>query len=120
MTAHAASLLNAIVLIVCSAWAYLTAETASLTILIPAAFGIALIACYPGVKVENKVIAHIAVLLTLVVLVALVMPLSGAIGRGDGLSILRVAAMMITCVLAMIFFIKSFIDARRSREAVKE
>ncbi|MEM9063596.1 MAG: hypothetical protein AAGD13_24315 [Pseudomonadota bacterium] len=115
MTAPIASLINAAVLIICSAWAYLTAETGSLTILIPAAFGVALLACNPGVKAENKVIAHIAVLLTLVVLVALIMPLRGAIGRGDGLSILRVVAMMATSAFAMVFFVKSFRDARRSR-----
>lgn len=115
MTAHFASLLNAIVLIGCSAWAFLTAEVGSLTMLIPAAFGIVLIACYPGVKVQNKVIAHIAVVLTLVVLLALITPLRGAIGRGDELSIFRVAAMMLTSLLALVAFVKSFIDARRSR-----
>lgn len=114
MTAHTASLINAVVLIGCSAWAYL-AGAGSMTALIPAGFGIALIACHPGVKVQNKVIAHVAVLLTLVVLIALVMPLRGAIGRGDGVGILRVVLMMATSVFAMVFFVKSFIDARKSR-----
>ena len=113
MTPHLASLINAVVLIGCSAWAYLGAS--SFPALIPAAFGIALLACYPGVKAENKVIAHIAVLLTLVVLVALVMPLRGAIARGDTLSLIRVAAMMATSAFAIVYFIKSFRDARRAR-----
>lgn len=115
MKAHTASLINALVLIGCSAWAYFIGGGASFTALIPAAFGFALIACYPGVKVENKVIAHIAVLLTLVVLVALVMPLLGAIERGDGAGMFRVVLMMATSVFAMVYFIKSFIDARRNR-----
>ena len=113
MTPHLASLINAVVLIGCSAWAYVGAS--SFTALIPAAFGVALLACYPGVKAENKVIAHIAVLLTLVVLVALVMPLRGAIARGDTLSLIRVAAMMATSAIAIVYFIKSFRDARRAR-----
>lgn len=115
MNAHTASLINAIVLIVMAAWGYLSSETPSLTALIPVAFGALLLACYPGVKAENKVIAHIAVLLTLIVLVALFMPLRGAIGRGDMLAIVRVAIMMASTAMAMVFFVKSFIEARRSR-----
>ena len=117
MTAHLASLINAFSLIGMSAWAYLGGSGASMTARIPAAFGVALIACYPGVKSQNKVIAHIAVLVTLVVLIALIMPLNGAIGRGDGMGILRVVIMMATSVLAIVFFVKSFIDDRRAREA---
>ncbi|MEM9735649.1 MAG: hypothetical protein AAF908_03470 [Pseudomonadota bacterium] len=115
MTAHLASLINAIALIALSAWAYIGGGGASFTALIPAAFGVGLILCYPGVKSENKVIAHIAVVLTLVVLIALIMPLSGAIGRGDGMSILRIGLMMATSAVAIVFFVKSFIDARRNR-----
>ena len=91
-----------------------------MTALIPAFFGIALILCYPGIKSHNKVIAHIAVVLTLVLLVALFMPLKGALGRGDSLAVTRVCLMILTTVIAMIFFVKSFIDARRSRETETE
>ncbi|MEM8791296.1 MAG: hypothetical protein AAGE80_06745 [Pseudomonadota bacterium] len=115
MTANTASLINAIVLIGLSVWAYLAGGGASFTALIPAGFGVALMICYPGVKVQNKVIAHIAVLLTLVVLIALIMPLRGAIGREDSLGILRIALMMATSAFALVFFVKSFIDARRGR-----
>ncbi|MEM6933294.1 MAG: hypothetical protein AAF526_06845 [Pseudomonadota bacterium] len=115
MTAHTASLINALTLIALSIWAYVAGGGASFTALIPAGFGLGLLLCYSGVKVENKVVAHIAVLLTLVVLIALVMPLTGAIGRGDGLGILRIALMMATSALAIVFFVKSFIDARRRR-----
>ncbi|MEL6545129.1 MAG: hypothetical protein AAFQ82_10925 [Myxococcota bacterium] len=117
MKAHVASLINAIVLIAMPAWAYLTSDSPSMTALIPAGFGLALLACFPGVKAENKVVAHIAVLLTLVVLLALFMPLRGAIGRGDMLAIVRVGAMLVTSVLGMVYFIKSFRDARKQREA---
>ncbi|MEM7527237.1 MAG: hypothetical protein AAF416_06115 [Pseudomonadota bacterium] len=115
MKAHTANLINAAVLIGVSVIAYFMSGGASITPLIPAGFGIALALCHGGVKVENKVIAHIAVVLTLVVLVALIMPLSGAIGRGDGAAILRIGLMMATSAMALVFFIKSFIDARRSR-----
>ena len=115
MKAHTASLLNALILIAFSAWAFLSSETGSLTILIPAIFGVALLACYPGVKSENKIVAHIALVLTLLILLALFMPLMNAISRGDPLAIVRVLTMLIATGIALVFFIKSFIDARRSR-----
>ncbi|MEM7441487.1 MAG: hypothetical protein AAF393_18015 [Pseudomonadota bacterium] len=117
MSAPLASLINAIVLIVMSAWAYVSVGGASLTALIPAGFGVALLICLPGVRSENKVIAHIAVLLTLVVLLALFMPLSSALSGGNAAAIFRAVVMMASCVLAMIYFIKSFRDARKAREA---
>ena len=116
MKAHTASLINAVLLIVLPLWGYLSSETPSKTALIPAGIGIILLAMNPGVKKENKVIAHIAVLLTLLILIALIKPLMGAVGRGDGLAILRLAAMIVSTALAMVFFVKSFIDARKRRE----
>lgn len=116
MKAHTASLINAVLLIVLPLWGYLSSETPSITALIPAFCGVVLLVMNPGVKKENKVIAHIAVLLTLLILVALIKPLLGAIGRSDSLATGRIAVMIISSVAAMIFFVKSFIDARKRRE----
>lgn len=115
MTPHTANRINALVLILCSVWAYLTPAFSYWTALIPAGFGLALLACGPGVKVENKGIAHVAVLLTLVIFLLLTVPFVTALSEGNTLSILRVAAMLLTCMLAMTAFIKSFRDARRKR-----
>ena len=116
MKAHTASLINAVLLIVLPLWGYLSSETPSVTALIPAFIGVALLVMNYGVKKENKIIAHIAVLLTLVILFGLIKPLMGALGRGDGLAIGRVLVMIISTVLAIVFFVKSFIDARKRRE----
>ena len=116
MKAHIASLLNALVLIGMSAWGYLSYEDPSITVLIPAFIGVALLAMNPGIRKENKIIAHVAVLVTLLILGALVMPLNGAIKRADDMALMRVAIMMASTVFAMIFFVKSFIDARKRRE----
>ena len=70
-----------------------------------------------GVKKENKTIAHIAVLLTFIVLLGLVMPLKGSIERGNSMGIIRVIIMLITSLLALISFIQSFIKARKARES---
>ena len=117
MKAHTASLMNALILIGFGLWAYLGSDTPSKTALIPVGFGVVLLALYTGVKKENKVVAHIAVLLTLLILGGLVKPLTAALDRNDGLAIMRVAVMMASTVVALVFFIKSFIDVRRARAA---
>lgn len=113
-------MINALILIGVSLWGYFGSDKPSPTAFIPAVFGVALLACLPGVKSHNKVVAHRAVFLTLFVLIALFMPLKGAIGREDTMAILRVGLMIASTVVAMIFFVKSFIDARKARVAESE
>jgi len=115
MKAHKASLTNAILLLVLSGWGYLSSDSPSMTSLIPAFFGIALLMCNPGVKKENKVIAHIAVLLTLLIAVGLYKPLVGVISRENPLGILRVSVMLLSTVVALVFFVRSFIQARKDK-----
>ena len=111
MKTYQANLLNSIVLIVLGLWGYF--EVVSPTALIPVFFGIVLLLCNGGVKKENKVIAHIVVLLTLLLLVALVgMRLPKSLDSG-GLGLFRVVGMILTSSLAMVTFIKSFIAARK-------
>ncbi|MEL7013774.1 MAG: hypothetical protein AAFO72_10900 [Pseudomonadota bacterium] len=116
MTPYLTNQINALVLIMGSLWAYLQPDFASWSVFIPAGFGVVLLACTPGVKAENKVIAHIAVVLTLVIFLMLMVPLIRGLSDGDMMSATRVAIMMATCVLAMVAFIKSFRDARRRRD----
>lgn len=114
MNSTNANIINSICLIVIGLWSYL--EVSSPTALIPVGFGAALILCTPGVKKENKVIAHIAVLLTLVILIALLgMRLPKSIDQG-GLGLVRVLLMIGTSILSMVCFIKSFIANRKARK----
>ena len=117
LDAHKVSLINAISLVLIGGFGYLQSNTPSPTALIPIIVGVLLIAMNKGVKEENKIIAHIAVLLTLIMLLGLFMPLIGSLKRGDVQATLRVSVMMITTIGALFYFIKSFIDARRSRES---
>ena len=88
-------------------------EKSSITALIPTAFGAILLACAGGVKNQNKIIAHIAVLLTLLILFALLgMRLPKSLESG-GIGLFRVLFMCGTSLLAMIYFVKSFIAARK-------
>jgi hypothetical protein len=41
------------------------------------------------------------------------MPLNGAMGRGDNVGVLRVVVMIASGLIAMIFFVKSFIANRK-------
>jgi lysylphosphatidylglycerol synthetase-like protein (DUF2156 family) len=120
MKAHTASLINAVILIGFGLWAYFGSETPSVTALIPVIFGVVILSLYKGVKKEDKIVAHIAVLLTLLILGGLVKPLTAAIGREDGLAIARVSVMIVSTIIALFFFIKSFVDVRRARKAAAQ
>lgn len=118
MKAPTANLINAITLIVLSLWGFAAIGMSSTTALIPAAAGAMLLVCQRGVKEENKIIAHIAVVVTLAILLALIVPLTSALGAvyEDPLALLRTIAMMATCVIAFVAFIRSFIAARKARD----
>lgn len=113
MNATTANLINSISLIVIGLWGYF--EVLSPTALIPVSIGVFLILCYNGVKNQNKIISHVAVLLTLLILIALVcVRLPKSIDKG-GVGLIRVIIMIITSSISMIFFIRSFIIARKNK-----
>ena len=117
MKAHTANLINAATLLVMGLWGYFGSESPSMTALIPVFAGVILFLLNNGVKNENKALAHVAVLITLIIVLALFMPLKGSIERGNTMAVVRTALMIITGILAMVAFIKSFRDARKAREA---
>jgi hypothetical protein len=114
-----ANLLNIIALIAMPVWAIIsfepTAEKANnYTALIPVAFAVLLLLCHNGLKKQSKVISHIAVLLTLIAIVAIYLkPFTAALNEDSSIRMIRNGIMILTGVLSMISFIKSFIEARR-------
>ena len=109
------NLINSIALISMSIWGYV--DTDSFTALIPAVFGVILFLL--GTMLTNeklvKLSAHLVVLFSLLILLALVVQvLPGVVERG-GVGLIRVILMITTSAIAMIVFIKSFIDNRKSR-----
>ena len=110
MNAHTASLINGIILVAIGLWGYL--ESSSPTSLIPVGIGVLIIVLNKWVRDNNKVIAHIAVLVTLLSF-ANIMPLSGAIEDGRSDAVLRIIIMLSSSIYAMIFFVRSFIQARK-------
>ena len=115
MKASTSSLLNAIILISMGLWGYFESESKAITALIPVIIGIILLLVNKGVKNENKALAHVAVLLTFLILLGLIKPLFGAFERENAYAIIRVLFMMISSLWAMISFIKSFISARKNK-----
>jgi hypothetical protein len=118
MKPYQANLLNAAVLLVFGLWAYLTmaAESRSMTVLIPVFFGVVFALLTLPLKNENKIAAHAVAGLTLLIVVALLMPLMGSIGRADMDAIFRVSVMMAASLFALFIYIKSFIAVRRARQ----
>ena len=115
MKASSSSLLNAIILISMGLWGYFESESKAITALIPVIIGTILLLVNKGVKNENKALAHVAVLLTFLILLGLVKPLLGAFERENTYAIIRVLLMIISSLWAMISFIKSFISARKNK-----
>ena len=121
MKTYQANIVNALALILMPLWAYLSFEATSekpqqsITALIPLFLGVILILCNNGLKKENKIIAHVAVFVTLIALAGLLMPLKSAINEARNLSIIRVLIMLLTGVFAMVTFVKSFIAARKNK-----
>tara|TARA_B100000780_G_scaffold227694_1_gene167009 strand:+ start:539 stop:889 length:351 start_codon:yes stop_codon:yes gene_type:complete len=116
MKAHTTSLINALILVIMGLWGYFESDSRPVTALIPVVVGIILVAINNGVKKENKIIAHIAILLTLIITIGLIKPFLGSLERGNITGIIRVSLMILTSLLAMIAFIQSFIAARKARK----
>ena len=119
MTAQKMNLINALTLVIVGLWGFIDVNTPSLetgiswTALIPVFFGAIFLLCQKGIKNDSKIIAHIAVVLTLLILIALVgkrLPIS--IENG-GIGLFRVVVMSLTSLLAFIIFIRSFIENRK-------
>ena len=110
-----ANLLNSFTLIILGIWGYIDVD--SPTALIPVFFGVILLLCNSGIKKENKLIAHLAVTFTLIILIALVVTRleKSIIEGGNGLY--RLIGWILTGTIAMITFIRSFIENRKSKQS---
>ncbi len=122
MNAYKAHLLNALTLLFMGGWGFYATKAPSA--LLPVFIGIVLLSFSQGIKNENKALAHVAVVITLLGLIGIVMkPLMAALGSDDLVKQIRAIAMTVTSVIAVIFFVRSFIaagKARRAREAANK
>lgn len=118
MKAATANLVNAIVLIAAGLYGYFGIAAAdgshSLTALIPAVFGILFLAMQKGVVTHNKIIAHVIVVLTLLLLVMCIMRFVKVQDWVDKKYVFL--ACIISNAVALIAFIGSFVEARKNRK----
>ena len=115
MKVNIVSLINSIILISMGLWGYFESDSRPITALIPVIVGVILLLINSGVKKENKIASHVAVLLTLLIIIGLVKPFLGALDRENIAGIIRVSAMILTSLWAIITFVQSFISARKSK-----
>ncbi|MFL2803842.1 MAG: hypothetical protein ACJ0BB_02915 [Dehalococcoidia bacterium] len=114
MNPKTANLINSISLILMGIWGFI--DVSSPTALIPTIFGILILICFfLSNKNEklNRIFVHVAILLTILILFALVFTrLPKSIDDG-GVGLIRVLIMIGTSIFSTGIFIKNFIDARR-------
>tara|TARA_S200000501_G_scaffold346136_1_gene359342 strand:- start:679 stop:1029 length:351 start_codon:yes stop_codon:yes gene_type:complete len=115
MKAYTVSLINSLVLVTMGLWGYFESDSRPITALIPVIVGIILVVINNGVKKENKIIAHVAVLLTLIITIGLIKPFLGSLEKANIIGTIRVSLMILSSLWAMIAFIQSFIAARKSK-----
>ncbi len=113
------NLINALVLIVAGLYGYFgvatASGTASPTALIPAAFGVVFIVLGLFWEKAPKVVSHVVVVLTLLLLVVCISRFV-KIDAWDAKKYIFLACILSNGI-ALTVFIKSFIDARKSRTA---
>jgi protein-S-isoprenylcysteine O-methyltransferase Ste14 len=118
MKAAQANLLNTFVLLAAGLYGYfmiLTPEgTRAITALIPAAFGLIFLVLQKGVAAENKIIAHVVVVLTLLLLIICTMRFLKI--EDWGAKKYLFLACIVSNTVALVAFIGSFIAARKNRQ----
>mgnify|MGYP001415968258 FL=1 len=104
--------INALTLLVIGVVAFMLKS--SPTALIPAAFGVLLGICFLTYDKNNKVVAHVCLVLMLMVFGSLFMPLKTRVAAADLMGICRVGVMQLITLYAIICFVRNFIEARRN------
>lgn len=107
------NLVNAIVLVAMGLWGFL--EKSAPTALIAVFVGAILWIYTNKLKDGNKNVAHGLVILTLLMLLGTLMPLRRELKMDDTLGVFRSVTMLLSCAVAMYFFIQSFREARQNR-----
>jgi len=111
--------MNSFILILFGLFGYLGSETPSPADLIPVFAGSLLLSLINGIKSRSKSIIHFSVILTFLIIIALIKPLTRSINLSDSGAIARDLAMMISCAITLFYFINSLIALRKGKAKVK-
>jgi len=114
MNPKTANFINSISLIFMGVWGFI--DVSSPTALIPTIFGVLILICFFLSNINekmNRIFVHVAIVLTLLILFALIFTrLPKSIDDG-GVGLVRVLIMVGTSIFSTVIFTKNFIDARR-------
>ena len=93
------------VLIAMGAWGYFGSETPSVTALIPVLIGLLIGGL--GLKVaDSRTIAYVLIGVSILTIIALAMPLKGAISRENIMAIIRISIMILMTGASLFFLFK--------------
>lgn len=106
MQLHTLQKIHSAILISLGLWGYLSSASPSVTALIPVIVGTIILSVNLLVEKENKFRFYLSGVLTFILLVGLIMPLKGAIGRADYLALIRVIIMQLTTLIALFAYVK--------------
>ena len=112
MNPKKALLFNAMTLILIGLSGYIV-NNYTPTALIPVIFGILLLFLSYLYDKNNKIVAHIGIVLILIVFISLFNPLTSQIDKKDLYGIVRISLMQLVSFYAIICFVSSFIKARK-------
>lgn len=119
------TLITGLVLVCTGLFSYLSNENRPPTALIGPAIGAILIACYPGVKNSNKIVAHVVVVLTLLFGLISTQMFFNSYGNAELDELTRsrrvtvFAIMAVACLSATALYVAGFIEKRKERKAAE-
>lgn len=104
-----ANLINSTILIILGFWGFAASGWDSTTALIAPSLGLLCLILTPFFKKENKIAVYIVMGSTLMLLIALLRPLTRELGQNDYEGVIRVAVMMFGCMVASVTYFRKFL-----------
>jgi len=115
MKVYLISMMNAFILMVLGLWSFLGSEIPSPIALIPVITGALLLSLIKGLRYGSNSMAHISMVVTVLILIAMIVPFISAIRLGDSATTYRIGFMMISCSVTIGFFVSRLIRIRKKR-----
>lgn len=115
MKVYMISMMNAFILLGLGLWGYLGTASQSPVELIPVFIGALLMSFVQKLRYGSKSYTRISLILTSLILVALVKPLTDAVVLTDSTAMIRVCVMMVSCAITLGFLVRKLVKVRKGR-----
>ena len=109
MSPQRANLINSLVLLIIGLWGFGASGWGSTTALIAPSFGVLFLILMPFFNKGNKTVIYAVMVLTLILMIALLRPLTREMGQNDYQGVLRVATMMFSCITTTVVYYRNFL-----------